>query len=252
MSSIIKTCSFLLGIETDNFRNIFKKLNKNVKDEDIFIEDKKLKYSDIFTLILHKNHGEFNLNINIELDRSDWGNDIKFHWIYKYYYSYPHKYSLEQFTYYLQHIENFFAEIFPKEEQTEELCLAAIDVNSKTFIYIDEKKDPFGYIKIAVDNFEQIINKTDKICKVAFSISWKMITKIPKNLLTKELSLIAFNQDIPKSYYSILNIPLKFQDKEMINKINESTLEDKDKEQLLSMLKTSKKQERLDKFFSKK
>jgi hypothetical protein len=38
----------------------------------------------------------------------------------------------------------------------------------------------------------------------------------------------------------------------MINKINESTLEDKDKEQLLSMLKTSKKQERLDKFFSKK
>jgi hypothetical protein len=227
MDSMIKTCSFLLGIETDNFIDIFKKLNKNVKNEDVVTTYNSLTYSNIFTLSLNTGHGEFNLLLDknkIYKYTYDYGWDfnpsLNMHWISLSTKSFPKEYSLEHFKFYLKKTEHFF-KYFPVEKQTEEICLAAVEVNNKTFDYIDNKQLPDFYKDEASRNFSLIKNKTYKICKAGVSVNWHILKEVPKDLLNKELCLIAFNQDIPISYFSIEIIPFEFQDKKIANKLKE-------------------------------
>jgi len=230
MDSMIKTCCFLLNIKTDNFIDIFKKLNKNVKNENVVVSANNtlLTYSDIFTVSLHEGHGEFNLRFNFNLlfnyDISE-ESTLETHWISLDFY--PTEYSLEHFKFFLKTEYNYFIKNFPVEKQTEEICLAAINVDDKTLP---------EYQTIAYNNFKSIKNKTYKICEFGVSVFWHILKEVPKDLINKELCSLAFYQNVPQSYQSMEYIPFEFQDKEMVDKIKEMDDKDESKASLLKLI----------------
>ena len=224
--SIIKTCAVLLNINTNNFIDIFKKLNNKVKEEDIIIEsNNKIKYSNIFTLDLWSGHGEFNLifnQITIPGIEEKYNNHLKYHWIRLLNEKYlPTKYSLEHFKFLSKNIRQFFETKFSPELQTEEICIEAVNGNN-VYLYDDNKIIQMKLQKLdSEENYDKVINKTYKISKAAVSFNYKNLENVPKDLLDKELCLIAFNSN----QYAIEYIPYEFQDKNMVDKIKLEKLE---------------------------
>ena len=221
MFSIIKTCALLLNIKTDNFIDIFKKLNNKVKDTDIIIEKPNVvKYSNLFILNLWDGHGEFNLvfnQITIPGIAERYKNNLKYHWISLLNDNYiPSKYSLEHFKFLLKNIRNFFEE-FPPELQTEELCIEAVSGRNQ-FLYYDDENEQMRVVRDSIITYyDIIINKTYEISKTAVSFYYKILENVPKELLDKKLCLIAFNSNP----LAIKYIPREFQDADMVNKIKE-------------------------------
>ena len=256
MSSIINICAILLNIRTNNFIDIFKKLNNKVQDKDIISEGgNKIKYLNIFTLELSHGHGEFNLNFNeirIPGIEEKYNNHLKYHWINisseKYL---PTKYSLEHFKFLKKNIKGFFSRLFPPKLQTEEICIEA--VSSNQYIYYNNINDDLQMEMQMVmtqysskSNYKKVINKTYKISEVAVSVNYEILENVPKELLDKKLCLIAFNSNplaieyiprefidkelcnlaISKDVFTIKYIPYEFQDKNMVDKIKLKKRED--------------------------
>jgi hypothetical protein len=219
MKSMANTCAILLNIERIlipkpiddnfwfaddeyepiNFIDIFKKLNNKVKDQDIVIEnDNKIKYLDVFTLDLQFGHAEFNLIFNkiiIPGIDKEFNNNLKYHWINNFK-LFPTKYSLEHFKFYLTMYSYFFTEYFPSELQTEEFCIEAIRDKPKNISRL---------------NYNHVKTKTYKISTEAVLVNYEILKDIPKELLDKNLYLIAFNSD-PLAFKII---PHEFIDKEL-------------------------------------
>ena len=224
MYSIIKTCAILLNIKTDNFIDIFKKLNNKVKDTDIRIYDEDtVVYSNKFELKLREGHGEFRLfsrKIFIEGIQKESKYYLNDHWLNNARYSrtnFPCKYSLEHFKFLLKNIERFFYKNFPPELQTEEMCIEAVNGENYYLYYDPREGDVVEAIRDElIVNYNKIINKTYKISVIAVSVYSAILKYVPKNLL-KDLCLIAFN----RNPLAIKYIPYEFQDINMLNKLYE-------------------------------
>jgi len=213
MESIINTCCFILNIETDNFKNIFKKLNSAINEADIIIDGSTyLNYGNHFTLKFDDGHGDFKLKF-LDINIPDIPNKLSDHWINLKTLDNipPNNYSFEHFKYLFHNNLDFFSEILPIEAQTEKICIEAVNP-SIIFLGLSNRG-------ISNQNFEKVVNKTDKIYKAFVSAHFSNLFEIPKECLNSELNNIAFNQMIPYSYRIIKNIPKEFQEKQMIDKI---------------------------------
>jgi hypothetical protein len=187
--NIILICSKLLGIAPTNFKDIFKKLNKDVIEKDITEHVRHLTYKDKFNLEYNQGHAEFKLINNtfdifklfldngditeeqnkelnlfkhwINLDSEDrmiffMGQNLNDNDMLK---NLPNKYSLEHFKYYIWKYPLFFVQLFDNELQTEEICLETI-APSKKIPDANENDIRKFYLK---DNLMKIKNRTRRI-----------------------------------------------------------------------------------------
>jgi len=253
IENIIKTCVFLLKIKTDNFNDIFKKLNKSVKDSDIKInESDELTYLNKFNASFTLGHAEFKFFLNkTVIHKFD---DSKYslfeHWITlnNEWYNirkteyYPIEYSLEHFKYIFYNEgnysigHNFFEHKFPSNKQTEEICLEAISPSK------ERPSTASLWLIRSIWNFNAILNKTDKICRRFYCYLYAShsiedgniidsintivydldldekytIDKIPEEFLEDpDFYKMAFNMN----HRIIKHIPYQYQDKLMVEKI---------------------------------
>jgi hypothetical protein len=213
--NIIKTCAVLLNIQTDNFKDIFKKLKSTINIDNVVRDGTNIKYSDLFSLSLHAGHGEFNLSMNLIQNPffSAGLHDLKDHWLNLWISNrvplvpiYPEKFSLDHFKYYFYKRLYFFSE-FPKDKQTEEICIEAVHPTQN----LDNK----DIVRGASDNLEEVQNKTYKIFQAAVSFNGRALQYIPIELRDELLCREAFANNI----VSFTWIPHDKQEKSMIDKI---------------------------------
>jgi hypothetical protein len=229
VDNMIKTCAVLLNIQTDNFKDIFKKLKPTINIDDVVRDDTIIKYSDLFSLSLYYGHSEFNLNMNLIQNpfNSAGLSDLKNHWLNLWISNrvplvpiYPKKFSLDHFKYYFYNRFDFFTE-FPKDKQTEEICIEAVHPTQN----LDDKY----IVRYAYDNLDEVQNKTYKIFQAAVTFNGRALQHIPKELRDEFLCREAFANNI----VSFKWIPHDKQEKSMIDKIR--LIEDeKEKLRLLS------------------
>lgn len=243
MKSIIKTCAFLLNIETNNFQDIFKKLNKSVVDTDISIDFSDLEYKDKFKLTLYNGHAEFNLKFKeIIIDGLNRTDNLLHHWInpiipfqqrpYAYEYSegLPNKYSVEHFRFYYWYHPAFFHRFISDAQQTDEICMEAVKI-TKIFseTELEDGTDETYNLNWSFINFKKVVNKTYAICKAAVISCGDSIRFVPPELKDIDMCKIAFTYNLANIQF----IPHTLQDKSMIEKI-QGIHDQSNKEQLLA------------------
>jgi hypothetical protein len=204
MENIIKTCSTLLKIETDNFIDIFKKLNKSVNPEDIIVSyGLNLKYSDKFVVNMNDGHAEFKLlnNFKINIGSITDDNNLFHHWInttiwtdvdehdYK---KLPDKYSLEHFKFYYYSDPYFFQNNISDDQQTDAICIEAVKIPN----IIDNISK---YKLMAAVNFKNCKNKTEELCKIAIDNDLTYIEDIP-HVYQNKLMIDKLNIKFHKKY----------------------------------------------------
>ena len=217
IDNIIDKCAILLGIHTNDIKDIFIELNSNVREEDIKIDTNnnkgitftKVTYDNHFILNLNVGHGEFIPILKLE-DIHNIEYNLNNHWISLQQHHMASKYSFEHFKYIFHNAlnYNFFAEYFPVANQTEEICIEA--VHPSRII-----KDKYYTDLIVSENFRAVRNKTYKICKAAVSFDPDNIKTVPKELLNKELCDIALEGSLSTIKY----IPIQFIGQDIIQKI---------------------------------
>ena len=117
------------------------------------------------------------------------------HWINQITLIFPEKYSLEHFKNYFYYRVTFFTRIFPQNQQTEEICIEAVNPSK-------EKNR-----KEIDNNFTHVVNKTYKVCE-AYLKNGGDLCIIPSELLDKHLCDISFKNNTD----NIKCIPQQFQD----------------------------------------
>ena len=225
ITSIIKTCSVLLNIETNNFVDIFLKLNGNINVADIIIDmDKEtISYSDKFVLSLNPGHGEFILFLKLDkIPEISVDNNLISTWLVPRKNIRIEKYSFEHFKYLF---DNLFIDIgdIPDNQQTEEICMYA--VNPPFSMYDKEKVKKF-----TMENFRKVINITKNIYIAALFLNPLLIKEIPIALLDREIvnnffENLTVNKYNNEEIIDILNyISSIFKDEEIFHKIKENFL----------------------------
>ena len=200
--NMIKTCAFLLGIKSIDFKpidfkQIFKELNSSINDEHVIINGYDIIYNDLFTLRLQDGHSEFSLNINLDKEKGNKFNhnfNLKNHWInlwepdmFPLNAIIAPKYSSDHFIYQSKNngTGNFFLK-FSKDKRTKEICELAFNYNTSNFSYIPSEYQNRSMI-------DTILFDT--------SINVSVLEKANPDLITTELYEYAVKKDHKFLFY---------------------------------------------------